>query len=104
MNIKDCKIKSLGGRNHKSIQFNDNGDVSESEISGNYIEDMKNEVISVDKTNKLNIKKNTMCGNKGNNIVLKRSKDINVESNTIQDVRPNSLSEENRSPAGIVVE
>lgn len=102
--IKDAKIKNLGSRDQESIQFNDNGDAHETEISGNYVEKCANKVIKVKGSDKMKIKKNSMWKNKGSNIVLENTKDINVEGNIIQDVDSNKFNEKDKEPAAIILE
>ncbi len=73
-------------------------------MSGNFITELENKVVLVEGTNQVGIKKNCLWGNKGSNIVLKGSKDVNVEGNTIQDVKPSNFDEDDKKPAGILVE
>lgn len=73
-------------------------------MSGNFIEDLENKVLLVEGTNQVGIKKNSLWGNKGNNIVLKNTKDVKVEGNTVQDVKPSNFDEEDKKPAGILIE
>lgn len=68
------------------------------------MEGMENKVVLVEGTGQVGIKKNCLWGNKGNNIVLKGTKDVTVEGNTVQDVKPSNLEEEDKKPAGILVE
>lgn len=104
-NIEDSELSQLGNTKEESIQFKMNKDISKSKIEGNLMKDMQNRGVSVEGSNQLKIKNNTMFQNKGINVYLKNTEDNQVDDNLILEVLSSTLKGENdKNPSGIFSE
>lgn len=79
-----------------------NKDIKSSKMEGNLMKDMQNRCVSVEGSNQLKIKKNTMFQNKGINVYLENSEDTQVEDNLVLEVLSSNLKgKQDKQPSGI---